>query len=62
VQTFFADLQQQGPDREPLGEANLKALRKVGLEIWTDGNCGGYVLVAHCNLSGDVMLWDRSAS
>lgn len=62
VQTFLADLQKQTPDQEPLDEHSLKALHKVGLDLWTDSHCDGYVLVARCNLSGEVMLWDRSAS
>jgi hypothetical protein len=37
-------------------------LQSVSLDLWTDANCDGYVLVARCNLSKDVMFWDRSNS
>ena len=55
--TFLTDLQEQG-----LAEDDLKALRGVGLDVWADSNCEGYVLVAKCNLSTNVLLWDRSSS
>jgi hypothetical protein len=55
--TFVTDLQ-----ASHFSEDELQILRSVGLEIWADQECSGYVLVARSIFSGRVMLWDRSAT
>jgi hypothetical protein len=56
-QSFFSDLQDQG-----LSDENLGRLRLAALDIWTDDDCKGYVLVAHRPESAEILLWDRSKS
>jgi hypothetical protein len=54
---FLGDLQ-----AHHASEDELQTLRSVGLEIWTDQECSGYVLVARSTVSGRVLLWDRSTT
>jgi hypothetical protein len=52
---FLADLQTHG-----FSDSGIAALRSVGLEVWTETNCAGYVVVARSSYSQQVLLWDKS--
>ena len=54
---FFRDLADQ-----PMSEDALGYLHLAEIDVWTDADCMGYVLVAHRPGGKDVMLWDLSKS
>jgi hypothetical protein len=52
--TFISDLQKIGD----LHAEDMKMLQAADLDVWTDHDCVGYVLVA--KNKGQTLLWDRS--
>jgi hypothetical protein len=56
--TFLADLQKN----QDLREEDVKALSSVDLDLWTDENCVGYVLVASHKTNHQIVLWDKSVT
>jgi hypothetical protein len=57
VKAFFTDLQGSG-----IEQSDLENLRSTALDVWTEPDCTGYVLVARCDFSGGILLWDKSST
>jgi hypothetical protein len=57
-EAFFKDLEAQSD----FGDANLGNLRLATVDVWTESDCTGYVLVAHRPGSHDIILWDKSST
>ncbi len=56
--TFLSDLRKN----QDLRDEDEKALSSVDLDVWTDENCAGYVLVARNKSNHQMVLWDKSAT
>lgn len=57
VEAYFSDLKSLG-----LGSSDLDTLHEPALEVWTEPDCAGFVLLARCQASGPVVLWDKSST
>jgi hypothetical protein len=57
VNSYFSDLQALA-----LAPADLETLRKPELDVWTEPNCAGFILVARNGANGPVILWDKSST
>ena len=57
--SYFNDLQALA-----LNRADLAVLRspELVLDVWTELNCAGFVLVVRCEVNGTVILWDKSST
>jgi hypothetical protein len=47
---------------QDLRDEDQKALFSVDLDLWTDENCAGYVLVASNKTNHQTVLWDKSVT
>ena len=46
----------------PSKKNHAEVLKSMKLEVWAEDDCQGYVLVARCPATNQVMLWDKSSS
>jgi hypothetical protein len=46
----------------PSKKNHAEVLKSMKLEVWAEDDCQGYVLVARCPATNQIMFWDKSST